>query len=90
MLSYNVLDSRKNSGLKIIFLLPVFLRIEAMSPHRNRGFDNHNGVRIVLHRKIYNSFNCTGIEVLRLTVIVGRSCDNHKIRCAITSSQRLV
>ena len=51
--------------------------------HRNRGLDNHNGIRVIFHDQLDYSFNRRRIKVLGLAVIVSRSRNHNKIRIAI-------
>ena len=47
--------------------------------NRNRGFDNHDGVRIVLHNQLDNCFYGTCVEEVLLAVIVRRCSDNNEV-----------
>ena len=47
--------------------------------HRNRGLDNHDGVRIVLHDQFDHSLDRARVEVLRVAIVVGRGRYYNKI-----------
>ena len=47
---------------------------------RNRGLDDHDGIRIILDHQLDDSFYCRSIKEVFLAVIVGRCCNDNKIR----------
>ena len=53
--------------------------------HRNRGLNNHNGVRVVLHDQLDHSLDSRCVEVLGVAIVVGRSRNNNKVRTRVCS-----
>ena len=52
-------------------------------PHRNRGLDNHDGIRIVFHDQLNHSLNRARVEVLCFGIIVRRRSYYNKVRIRI-------
>ena len=46
---------------------------------RNRGLDDHDGIRIILDHQLDDSFYCRSIKEVFLAVIVGRCCNENKV-----------
>ena len=51
--------------------------------NRNRGFDDHDGIRIILHHQLYYGLHSAGVEEILLAVIISRRGDNDEIGIAI-------
>ena len=63
---------RTEKNLVRLILLPHRLCI----PNRDRALDDHVDIRICLHGFFNSILYCAGIEIVFLTIIVGRSCDD--------------
>ena len=51
--------------------------------HGNRGFDDHNRIRVVPHDQPDHRFNRARVEVLGSGIVIGRRGDHHKVRVAV-------
>lgn len=78
-MSYSALLSRKNSGLKIMFLLPVFFSNRGRISNRNCRLDNHDSIRINFHHKVNYCLNSRCIKKVLFTIIVGRGSNYNKL-----------
>ena len=47
--------------------------------YRNGGFYHHDGVRIILHHQLDDSFYGRGVKEILLRIIVGRRCNDDEI-----------
>ena len=61
----------------------IFFTDACSEANGNRRFDYHDCFRVILNYQFDNSFNRRSIKKIFLTVIVGRSRNDHKIRIRI-------
>ena len=66
----------------------VFLTHRCREADRNRRFDDHDGIRVVLDNQLDNGFDSRGVEEVLLAVVVGRCSDDNKI-CILISRFRI-
>ena len=64
-----------------------FLTGRSRIPHRNRGFDDHDGVRVHLQDTFDHFFDMRGVEEVLLGVVVGRGGDHDEIGPAICAAR---
>ena len=53
--------------------------------HRNRGLDDHDGVRVIFHDQLDHSFDCRCVKVLGVAIVVRRGRYHNKVRIRVCS-----
>ena len=53
--------------------------------NRNRGLDDHDSVRVILHDQLDHRLNSRCVEVLGVAIVVGRGRNNNKVRIRVCS-----
>ncbi len=61
----------------------IFFMNTCSEANRNRRLNYHNCFRVMLNYQLNNNFNRRSIKEILLTVIVGKCCNDHKIRIRI-------
>ena len=84
-LSYRALDSRRKLRAEDDIVTVVLLTNRSCKADRNRGLDDHDGIRIILDDQLDNCFNRRGIKEVLLAIVVGRCCDDNEV-CILIGS----
>lgn len=58
--------------------------------NRNRGLDDHDSVRVILHDQLDHRLNSRCVEVLGVAIVVGRGRNNNKVRIRVCSTSHAI
>ena len=62
---------------------PVFFPNRSSIAHGNRGFDNHDGLRIHPQHRLDHRLHRGGIKIVLLRIVIGRSGNDDEIRLSV-------